>query len=98
PVAFTASPKRLPLAVRVLEKGEYSGFTARGSTGQWSTARAWVTTGQDPGRSEAAAMLRRLQREGFKAAHYQAFEPATKGRISRASGYWSPPLPASTSA
>jgi hypothetical protein len=62
----TASPKPLPLSARLIQRGEFAGFSPEAPI-PFRTAKAFVdmNTGLTP--AQAAAQIARLRREGFKA-------------------------------
>jgi hypothetical protein len=55
----------LPLSARLLERGEFAGFTLEAST-PYETAKAWVATDTSLSPTRARAEVARLTREGFK--------------------------------
>jgi hypothetical protein len=62
-----ASPKPLPLSARLIERGEFRGFTV-GAPTSYKTAKKWVAAGAHPGltAAQARADVARLTREGFR--------------------------------
>jgi hypothetical protein len=62
----TASPKPLPLSARVIQRGEFAGFSLEAPI-RYRTAKAWVEPNAGLTSAQAAAQIARLRREGFKA-------------------------------
>ena len=60
-----ASPKPLPLSARLLERGEFPGFTLEAPK-SFKTAKAWVAGNTSLTPAQAQAQVARMTREGFK--------------------------------
>jgi hypothetical protein len=63
--AAAALPKPLPLSKRLIERGEFRGFTLEAPT-SYKTAKAWVARGPHIRAAQPGAEVARLTREGFK--------------------------------
>jgi hypothetical protein len=62
----TASPKPLPLSARLIQRGEFAGFSLEAPL-PFRTAKAFVDMNGGLTPAQAAAQIARLRREGFKA-------------------------------
>lgn len=60
-----ASPKPLPLRARLLERGEFPGFTPEAPTA-FKTAKAWVAGNTSLTPAQVQAQAARMTHEGFK--------------------------------
>jgi len=64
-VVAAASPKPLPLSARLLERGEFRGFTLEAPR-SYKVAKTWVAMDTSLTPAQVRAQVARLTREGFK--------------------------------
>jgi hypothetical protein len=76
----TGSPRPLPLSVRLIQPGEFVGFSPEPTINRFATVTAWVAASPHPTATQASAQSARLRREGFKGVVSEYLNSASRKR------------------